>query len=134
MLWILDNLACSEDVVKTDLSWNPFCFYDEHPYFVEEEEVTLVDIWKFCVPDVFMVAIYESEIQFKRLIGRYYQCAGGHFFFYNLHHALTLSRHHAMLPGRSDLIHNHYTKYYYNEYHVVFYITCGTFSNYTSYE
>ena len=51
----------------------PFVFMmNIHTHFVEEEEVTLVDIWKFCVPDVFMVAIYESEIQFKRLIGRYY--------------------------------------------------------------
>lgn len=60
-----------------------------------------------------MVAIHESEILFMRLIGRYYHCAGGHFF-NNLRHALTLSRHHAILPGRSDLIHYHYTKYYYN--------------------
>jgi hypothetical protein len=58
---------------------HPFCFYDEHPHFVQEE-VSLVHIWKCYVPDVFMVAIYESEMQFKRLIGRYYQCAGGHVF------------------------------------------------------
>ena len=69
-LRILDNSACSKDVVTTDLSWIPFCCYDWHPHFVDED-VCLVHIWKCCVYEVSMFAIHESEILLMRMISRY---------------------------------------------------------------